>query len=228
MLKPISAIAATAAMVVTISIASISFAQCHSCGTGGGAAFGYPGGSCSTCGPSHGFGGGGGHKHGEVLKAKINHALELDAKVSARNQAWPKPFTCADRQIYSAMWAPMIDAGFADQTTITGTHFKEGKLTRYGKHQIAGIMRNMPQNRKVVYVQRDVDEVTTQNRFNEVQQLVSMFYGQAGRVSLTDRNPINQTGQRAEATTNNYYNALAPPTIPVADSTSTVGSSVTN
>ena len=123
----------------------------------------------------------------------------------------------------------MLDAGFADQTTVTGTHFGEdGKLTRYGKQQIAGIMRNMPQNRKVVYVQRDRDEATTQQRFNEVQQVVSMFYGQSGRVALTDRNPINQTGQRAEATTNNYYNALAPPIIPVADGSSTVGSSVSN
>ena len=123
----------------------------------------------------------------------------------------------------------MLDAGFADQTTVTGVHFsEEGKLTRYGKQQIAGIMRNMPQHRKVVYVQRDGDEVTTQNRYNQVQEVVSLFYGQSGRVALTDRNPINQTGQRAEATTNNYYNALAPPIIPVADGTTSVNSSVSN
>ena len=226
MLKPFSAIAAIVAMVVTISLAaSISLAQCSSCGVSD-TTFGYPGGSCATCGGGvHG----GRHQHGEVLKAKLQHAQAYSAKVSARNQAWPKPFNCADRQVYSAMWGPLLDAGFADQTTINGVHFGEdGKLTRYGKTQIAGIMRNMPQHRKVVYVQRDRDEFTTQQRYNEVQQVVSTFYGQSGRVALTDRNPINQTGIRAEATTNAYYGALPTPNIPISDGSSSVSQSVTN
>jgi hypothetical protein len=127
------------------------------------------------------------------------------------------------------MWGPMLDAGFADQTTVSAVHFsEEGKLTRYGKQQIAGIMRNMPQHRKVVYVQRDQDEMTTQKRFNEVQEVVSTFYGHQGRVALTDRNPINQTGARAEATTNNYYGALPAPIIPVSDGSTSVNQSVTN
>jgi uncharacterized protein (DUF2237 family) len=222
MLKPISAIAA---MAVTIAFASITFAQCNSCGTGD-VAFGYPGGTCATCSTGGGFAGRG--QRGEYLKAKLEHASQYNDKVSARNQAWPKPFTCADRQVYSAMWGPMLDAGFADQTTVTSTHFEEGKLTRYGKQQIAGIMRNMPQHRKVVYVQRDSDEETTQNRYDQVQEVVSTFYGHTGRVALTDRNPINQQGLRAEATTNAYYGALPVPNIPISDSSSTVGDSVTN
>jgi len=224
MLKPISAIAA---MAVTIAFASITFAQCSSCGTSD-VAFGYPGGTCATCSTGGGFGGRS-HQHAEVLKAKLAHASAYNEKVSARNQAWPKPFACADRQVYAAMWTPMLDAGFADQTTVTAVHFsEEGKLTRYGKKQIAGIMRNMPQHRKVVYVQRDHDQATTQQRVNEVQEVVSMFYGQSGRVALTDRNPINQTGVRAEATTNNYYGALPAPIIPVADGSSSVSDSVGN
>ena len=225
MLKPITAIAA---MVVTISLAaSITFAQCSTCGVSD-ANFGYPGGSCATCNGGPGFGGGG-HQHGEVLRAKLDHAIAYDQKVSARNEAWPKPFNCADRQVYSAMWGPLLDAGFADQTTINAVHFgQDGKLTRYGKTQIAGIMRNMPQHRKVVYVQRDRDEFTTQQRYNEVQQVVSTFYGHSGRVALTDRNPINQQGLRAEATTNAYYGALPTPNIPVSDGSSSVSQSVTN
>ena len=225
MLKPITAIAA---MVVTISLAaSITFAQCSTCGVSD-ANFGYPGGSCATCNGGPGFGGGG-HQHGEVLRAKLDHAIAYDQKVSARNEAWPKPFNCADRQVYSAMWGPLLDAGFADQTTINAVHFgQDGKLSRYGKTQIAGIMRNMPQHRKVVYVQRDRDEFTTQQRYNEVQQVVSTFYGQSGRVALTDRNPINQTGLRAENITNTYYGALPTPNIPVSDGSSSVSQSVTN
>lgn len=224
MLKPISAIAT---LVVTITFASITFAQCNSCGTSD-VAFGYPGGNCATCSTGGGFGGGH-HQRGEYLKAKLDHAIAYDEKVSARNRAWPKPFTCADRQVYSAIWRPMLDAGFADQTTVSATHFgDDGKLTRYGKQQIAGIMRNMPQHRKVVYVQRDGDEATTLARYNQVQEVVTMFYGQSGRVALTDRNPINQQGLRAEATTNAYYGALPVPNIPVSDGSSTVSDSVSN
>lgn len=225
MLKPISAIAT---LVVTIMFASITFAQCSSCGTSD-VAFGYPGGTCATCNTGgHGLAGGR-HQHHEYLKAKLDHAIAYDEKVSARNRAWPKPFTCADRQVYAAMWGPMLDAGFADQNTVTGVHFgEEGKLTRYGKQQIVGILRNMPQHRKVVYVQRDGDEVTTQNRYNQVQELVTTFYGQSGRVALTDRDPINQQGLRAEATTNAYYGALPVPNIPISDASTTVNDSVTN
>lgn len=225
MLKPISAIAT---IVVTITFASITFAQCSSCGTSD-VAFGYPGGSCATCNTGSAGFGGGHSQHHEYLKAKIDHAIAYDEKVSARNRAWPKPFNCADRQVYSAIWRPMLDAGFADQTTVSATHFGEdGKLTRYGKQQIAGIMRNMPQHRKVVYVQRDRDEATTQKRYSEVQEIVSTFYGQSGRVALTDRNPIKQQGLRAEATTNAYYGALPLPNIPVASGTTSVSQSVSN
>ncbi len=228
MLKPISAIAATTAIIITISVASLSFAQCNTCGTGD-VAFGYPGGSCSTCATGgQGIVGHSGHQRGEVLRAKLEYAKQINDKVSARNQAWPKPFTCADRQIYTAMWRPMVDAGFADQTTVTATHFSEGKLTRYGKQQIVGILRNMPSNRKIVYVQRDGDEATTQERFNQVQELVSTFYGQSGRVALTNRNPINQTGPRAENTFNAYYESMAAPVIPVASGTTSINDSVGN
>jgi hypothetical protein len=223
MLKIFSAITS---MIVTLSLASIAFAQCNSCG--GTSNFSYPGGTCATCTTGgHGIVGGR-HQHGEVLKAKLDHAIAYDAKVSARNRAWPKPFTCADRQAYSAIWGPMLDAGFADQTTITAVHFEEGKLTRYGKQQIAGIMRNMPQHRKVVYVQRDGDEATTLARYNQVQDVVTTFYGQSGRVALTDRNPINQQGLRAEATTNAYYGALPTPNIPVSDGSTSVNDSVSS
>ncbi len=225
MLKTISAITS---MVVTIFLASVAFAQCNSCGST--ANFGYPGGTCATCSTGgHGIVGASGRHHGEVLRAKLDHAIAYDAKVSARNRAWPKPFTCADRQAYSAMWGPMLDAGFADQTTVTATHFdEEGKLTRYGKQQIAGIMRNMPQHRKVVYVQRDGNEAATLNRYNQVQEIVSTFYGQSGRVALTDRNPINQQGLRAEVTTNAYYGALPAPIIPVSDGSTSVNDSVSS
>jgi hypothetical protein len=225
-----SAIKYVAALVIAVLMAGVSLAQCSSCGSE--ASFSYPGASCATCSGSGGnFIGTGGrlHQHGEVLKAKIAHAQAIDARVSARNEAWPKPFACASRNLYASYWAPITRAGFADQNTLTSIHFGEnGKLTKYAENQIAGILRNMPQKYKTVYVQRDQDEATSMARLNHVQNLVSTWYGQNGRVAFSDRNPIIQNGTRAENISNGYHEAMAPPIIPVSDGQSSIAASVGN
>ena len=228
MSKSISALKYCAAVVVAVLMASVSLAQCSTCGDS--ASFAYPGSACATCsGGTQNYVGRGGHAHGEVLKARIAHAQAIDARVYARNEAWPKPFACASRNLYGSYWHSMTRSGFADQNTLTGIHFGEdGKLTKYGTHQVAGILRNMPQEYKVVYIQRDKDQETSMQRLNEVQQLVSTWYGQSGRVAFSDRNPIGQNGLRAENIFNGYHAAMSPPVIPVAAGNSTVASSVGN
>ena len=224
MSQSISALKYCAAIVVSVFMAGVSLAQCATCG--GDANFNYPGATCATCSTGHGHGG---HAHGEVLKARLQHAREIDARVIARNQAWPKPFNCASRTLYSSYWNSMTRSGFADQNTLSAIHFGEdGKLTRYGQHQIAGILRNMPQKYKTVYVQRDVDEATSMARLNQVQNLVSTWYGQNGRVAFTDRNPIIQSGIRAENINNAYHAAAAPPVIAVSDGQGSVASAIGN
>ena len=39
-----------------------------------------------------------------VMRAKLDHARAYSDKVVARNQAWPKPFACADRQLVDAFF----------------------------------------------------------------------------------------------------------------------------
>ncbi len=226
MFKSVLALKYCAAAIVAVLMAGVSLAQCSSCG--GETSFGFPGPSCGACSTGQGnFAGG--HAHGEVLKARIEHAQEIDAQVIARNAAWPKPFNCGSRNLFAAYWQPITRAGFADQNTLSAVHFGEnGKLTKYGQHQIAGILRNMPQQHKVIYVQRDVDEATSMARLNQVQQLVGTWYGQNGRVAFSDRNPIIQNGLRAENISNGYNAALPVPTIPIADGQSSIASSIGN
>lgn len=230
MSKSISALKYCAAAVVAVLMAGVSMAQCDTCG--GTSSFGYPGASCAACSTGQGNfvgRGPGGHAHGEVLKAKIAHAQEVDARVSARNAAWPKPFICNSRNLYASYWRSITRAGFADQNTLSAIHFgQDNELTKYGQQQIAGILRNMPQQYKVVYVQRDQDEATSLARLNQVQELVSNWYGQNGRVAFSDRNPIIQSGVRAENITVGYNGAMVPPIIPVADGQSTIASSIGN
>ena len=228
MSRSISALKYCAALLVSLLMAGVSLAQCDTCGSE--ASFSYPGATCATCSTGQGLiGRGGGHVHGEVLKAKIEHARQIDSRVVARNEAWPKPFNCASRNLYASYWTPITRAGFADQNTLSAIHFGEdGKLTKYGQQQIAGILRNMPQKYKTVYVQRDKDEATSMDRLNQVQSLVGTWYGQNGRVAFSDRNPIIQNGLRAENIYNGYNAAMAPPIIPVSDGQSSIASSVGN
>ena len=229
MSKSISALKYCAAAVVAVLMASVSLAQCTSCG-GGDASFNYPGAACAACSTGQpNYVGRGGHAHGEVLRAKIAHAQEIDSKVVARNAAWPKPFACASRNLYASYWQNMTRAGFADQNTLSAIHFgKDGELTKYGQQQISGILRNMPQQYKVVYVQRDQDEATSMARLNSVQQVVGTWYGQNGRVAFSDRNPIIQNGTRAENISLGYHAAMAPPVIPVSDGQSSIANSLGN
>ena len=91
MSKSISALKYCVAVVVAVLMAGVSLAQCSSCG--GEASFNYPGAACAACsGGQANYVGRGGHAHGEVLKAKIAHAQEIDAKVVCSKPSLAKAF----------------------------------------------------------------------------------------------------------------------------------------
>ncbi len=144
--------------------------NCQSCSSD----FGYPTGvsqygGCGDCGS----GNSGNHPKLDQMKA-------LNNKVCARNDAWPKPFNCADRQLYFTMWQPMIDRGFEEQCVLISAHFdpETHELNRFGQTTVAGIMQNMPTSRKKVFVNRDIDSNISQARLNSVQKMVGTYYGQ--------------------------------------------------
>ena len=184
------------------------------CGTG----FGYPGKS--------GHFGGSRHEKFEALKAQ-------NAKIAARNDAWPKPFNCADRQLYHEIWAPMINEGFEEQCVLNETHFDSGthELNRFGLHTVAGIVQNMPSHRKHVFVTQDADETITQARLANVQTTLQTYYGQiapSAQVSLSTKQPAFISGVRAETISNKFISGQPVPNIPISSANSTVSSSINN
>ena len=52
------------------------------------------------------------HGHFSDWQQQRDHYQQIAEQVAARNNAWPKPFNCADRQLYFSIWEPMIDSGF--------------------------------------------------------------------------------------------------------------------
>lgn len=163
------------------------------------------------------------------LQARHQHAQYINSMIAARNDAWPKPFNCADRQLYFSIWEPMIDRGFEEQCVLTEAHFDEqNQLNRFGKHAVAGIMQNMPSNRRQVFIHRSVDDRINQTRLANVEDIVNTFYGQMGaaNVAFSTRLPVNIRGSQAEQISKKWLEGMQTPVIPISsgeDVSSAVG-----
>jgi len=194
--------------------------------------FGYPGGgsACASGGcavpgiaaqqRSFGYG---------QISDRFNATQAQNEKIYARNQAWPKPFACASRQLYHNIWRPMYDAGWEDQCILTSTHFDQnGELTRYGKQQISGMMMNMPKNRRVIFIQDTADQTATQQRMAKVQNVIQTWYSnRGGMVQVSARTPATMPGWRAVDIIEKATSSAPAPVIPIADGASGVQSAVT-
>ena len=192
--------------------------NCSSCSSD----FGYPS-SVSDCGCG-GCGSGRNHPKIESMKA-LNH------KVCARNDAWPKPFNCADRQLYFAMWQPMIDQGFEEQCVLTSVHFdpETHELNNFGITTVQGIMQNMPTSRKKVFVNRDVDQSISQARLNNVNNVVKTYYNQVApnaEVAYSNLMPSSIRGPRAETINQLFIQGAPAPIIPISSGSQSVSSSI--
>jgi hypothetical protein len=182
--------------------------------------FGYPGGgdACSTCADggalvaqqrSFGYG---------QISDRYRATQAQNEKIYARNEAWPKPFACASRQLYHNIWRPMYDAGWEEQCILTSTHFDEnGELTKYGQHQISGRMMNMPKNRRIIFIQDTADQNETQARVAKVQSVIqTWFSNRGGAVQVSQRTPATMPGWRAVDITEKATGSAPSPVIPIA------------
>lgn len=195
-------------------------------GFGGGIAtggFDYPGGG-GGCG---GAGCGGGGKFGGAIaghKANFSawkaHVKEINRISMARNGAWPKPFACADRQLYFQFWQPMIQSGINANCLLSDHHFdgETGELNAAGKSRLRSIAQNNPVGQKAVLIQNTGDQMVNNQRQTYVQQVVSDWYGGSGfsQVAVSNSFPIRGPGARIETLDRLYSEGTAPPIIPVA------------
>lgn len=164
------------------------------------------------------------HEHWQQVR-------EAHAKIAARNDAWPKPFNCADRQLYHEVWSPMINGGFEEHCVLNSTHFdaETNDLNAFGLHAVAGIMQNMPTHRKQVFVNREADDHISQARLSNVQSVVSTYYGQIApnaQVAYSSKMPASVTGARAEMISQKFIKGQPSPIIPISAGTNSVSSSV--
>lgn len=189
-------------------------------------------GTCGTTGCSQCGGGLGEGARMQGLKDRYAHAEKNCARVIARNEAWPMPFNCADRQLYFAFWEPMIDQGFEEQCVLNSTHFdpETGKLNSFGNHTVAGIMQNMPSTRRKVFIHREADVQTNSSRMAAVKDTLNTFYDQSGPaiVEFSSKLPVTLRGGKADAISRLWFENQPTPIIPISSGAQSVGASVGN
>ncbi len=202
-----------ATFVALVACATISYAQCCS-GCGGGGA--WPG----TCaGGAAGVGGGhlSGHFNDHYHKLKAEFEL-----VTARNSAWPLPFTCMDREAYYALWNAQWSTGLQVAHTLTAEYFhpETNQLNSAGQARVAWIMQNSPASDRVIYVMEDQTGPTVDQRMRNVRATVHKWYGHMGAfdVASTKIKPNNVPAMYQEQISANYFEGQAVPTIPVGSS----------
>lgn len=182
---------------------------------------GYPA-PCSTCGEAAGSCGCGHFGNGQ-LKARIDHASEVNKRAYDRNRAWPKPFACADRQLYFTVWNSMFESGMRCNCVFTGQHFdpQTHELNAAGKSKISGIFQNSPNAQKIALVQNSGPSDVVDARLRNLQAAIDQWYGSSAfsEVALTDSYPNHFAGRRVESINQQLFDNVPPPIIPVASGT---------
>ena len=224
---------ATVATLASFSMQNQVVGQgCSTCG--GAPTFGFPahkGCGAGGCG-SKGCGAGGCGLGDGHLRESIHEGLERSALIAARNDAWPKPFNCADRRVYENVWGKYIDAGYERQTVLSSTHFdsETGELNDFGRTIVSGLLQNMPESRKGLFVHRDGDADRSQQRMDNLREYIQYNYGQntASRVAFSNELPMRGSGLRVERLQSLEFEATPVPIIPIASGTTSVTAGIGN
>lgn len=198
-------------------------------GQSAGGGFGYPGGAKAGCGNCSGCRSGRQCQWRDQMKKNFDHASEVNARVMARNQAWPMPFACADRQLYFRMWEPMIDSGMMAQCTLSASHFDQEtqELNSYGESAVSSIMQNMPASRRNIYIQNSGDQLASDSRMGSVRNTVQKWYGHVPAPSLafTNTYPYESDAAHIEIINTASSASNPAPVISVGDSSGSTSDS---
>lgn len=190
----------------------------------------YPGSGNDCSGTYTDQGGRNGQLGNGNFKAYHDHLREINKRAYDRNRAWPKPFDCADRQLYFSMWNNMLDCGYRCNCVFTETHFDADthQLNESGKSKIRGIFRNNPIGQKVALVQNSAPGKIVDARLANVQSTIDQWFGADSfiEVALTEKYPTGFAASRVEAINQLSITETPAPVIPVSSgtgSTSDVG-----
>jgi hypothetical protein len=134
-----------------------------------------------------------------------------------RNQCWPKPFVCADREAVRAPFMIQVANGWERQNMLSEYHFEPGtgELTEAGRLKVQWILLDAPQQHRVVFVHRSVDRAETAARMQQVMQYACRVVPDAAPAVLETSMPDYGTpAQRIDLIGRKYQSAIPEPKLP--------------
>lgn len=137
-----------------------------------------------------------------------------------RMNCWPEPFQSADKAATRSYFTLMKEKGWRLENTMSDHHFDSDtqELNRAGELKIKTIVREMPANRRVLFVLRHEDGEKTMIRLDSVQRAAARFAPQGALppVMFTDVAPRGWPADYVEAFGRRYQATIPDPRLPAA------------
>ncbi len=166
-----------------------------------------------------------------LLLASSAQAFWLDAFFdhchtgARKNERWPSPYLCADRQYAHAPFDAMIRNGWRRQNLLGAHHFNADstELTQAGELKVRWIMTQTPPAYRRVFVERSLNEEVTQNRLNTAQDFATKaaLGGDVPRVAQTHIVSEGRPAATVDFVNSQFRDNMRTPVLPAG----TVGTS---
>ncbi len=199
-----------------IGTASISFAQAWpgNCGTGNCGT-----GTCGTSGQA-GYGNANDATVFQKSHAKWDLHKQQAELITERNDAWPKPFQCFDRQAYHGIFGLMTQRGWQCECTLTSDHFDSTthELNQACKSKVNAIMSNLPEVARQVHIYQDSSNDIVETQLASVRKEVQEKYSMLPppELALTTYKPHGMSGALVEDVQRKFIEGLPEPKVPAA------------
>lgn len=94
---------------------------------------------------------------------------------------WPHPYNCQDQAYVRQLWAEQSAAGWIDATTFYDYHFVDGEseLTGPGRAHLRWILKSIPDQRRMAFVQSASTSEISQARLQAVQTAAQAMVSEA-------------------------------------------------
>ena len=154
--------------------------------------------------------------------AQFFNSIARDVK---RRQCWPKPFTCPDRQAVRAPFATMVSNGWRRQNLIDDYHFdpQTGELTEAGRMKVRWVLREAPEQHRILYVHCGENVQETTARLDVVRQhaVTILPHGQLPIIMETDIPSGGWSAATIDAVGRKYLESVPLPVLPPPTGSST-------
>lgn len=145
--------------------------------------------------------------------ADVMHSIAVDTK---RNNCWPKPFLCPDRETVRAPLFVMVANGWERQNTLGNHHFKGNELSEAGQLKVRWIVEQAPRHHRTIFVRRADTPEETAARMDVVQQAAIQWVpeGELPAVLETTRDLGSWPAERVDTIDRKFRDTTPDPRLP--------------